>query len=200
MRLFVALELPGSVRDALALWAADALSRHPEVRRLGADHLHVTLCFLGWQSEDAVGEIVEACRGAAGVGPAEGAASSPAGGAAGLSQPALRIDEAIWLPPRRPRVLAVRLAEEGGRVLQLQSHLSGQLEQGGWYVPERRPFLPHVTVARVGARTAMRPFSLPSPPPLSFPASRITLFRSRLSSGGARYEALASVEWGLPPA
>jgi 2'-5' RNA ligase len=181
VRLFVALELPQKMRDALVSWGREALSEQGGVRLLTSDHLHVTLCFLGWQAEEALEPIVAACR-------------SAAGSRAGSLTP----DEAIWLPPRRPRVLAVRLVEEEkeGRVVELQSRLSQLLEAGGWYVPERRPYLPHVTVARVGARTAMRPVAVPSPPPLSFPARRITLFRSRLSPGGARYQGLASVELG----
>jgi len=206
-RLFVALEPPVEVRETLAAWAADALSEHPKVRRLRSDHLHVTLCFLGWQPEDAVMEIVQACRAAAAA-----CQSAPRG--------MLRVSQAIWLPPRQPRVLAVRLVEEGGgegvedgvederdeedeprerrsgRVVRLQSHLSELLERGGWYAPERRPYLPHVTVARVAARNRMRAFDLPTPPPLSFPASRMTVYRSRLTPGGAQYEPLASVELG----
>jgi 2'-5' RNA ligase len=198
IRLFVALEIPGEVRDALVVWGTRALSGHPDVRRLSADHLHVTLCFLGWQREAAVEQIVEACDGVAGA---------PGG--------VLTLEEGIWLPPRRPRILAVRLAEQdradnargrqdnppgsvGGRseVIRLQARLSELLQEGGWYVPERRPYLPHVTVARAGARKAMRPSALPNPPGLSFLATRVTLFRSRLSPGTAKYEGLASVELG----
>jgi 2'-5' RNA ligase len=177
VRLFVGLELPAEVREALIAWGANALSDRLEVRQLGPDHLHVTLCFLGWQAEDAVEKIAEACRSAAGASGGE-----------------LKIEDAIWLPPRRPRVLAVRLADEQGRAVALQSRLSELLEKGGWYVPERRAYLPHVTVARVRARSATRPFTVPSPPPLSFRASRVTLFRSHLCSGGAQYQGLASVE------
>ncbi len=168
------------VRDALVAWGERALGTRPQMRRVASDHLHVTLCFLDWQPVDAVGEVAEACQNIA--------AHAPAG--------SLAVDEATWLPPRRPRVLAVRLCEEDGRVVRLQSQLSERLQAGGWYLPERRQYLPHVTVARARGRAPMRPVDLPDPPRLSFVASRVTLFRSRLGPSGARYEGLASVELG----
>ena len=84
----------------------------------------------------------------------------------------------------------------GGGLAALQSDLSARLAEGGWYVPERRPYMAHVTVARVRRGATLRPMALPSPPPHAFTASRITLFRSRLSAAGARYEALAGVGLG----
>jgi ketosteroid isomerase-like protein len=78
----------------------------------------------------------------------------------------------------------------------VQSELSRTLSEGGWYTPEARPFLAHVTVARV-ARGARAPaIELPSAPAVSFEAARVTLYRSRLSAGGARYEALGTVVLG----
>jgi 2'-5' RNA ligase len=97
----------------------------------------------------------------------------------------------VWLPARRPRVLAVRLEDAGGRLTALQGALSERLHAGGWYEPEQRPYLPHVTVARVGGRARVKPAPLPGPPPLSFTPEWVTLFRSHLSPKGARYEALS---------
>jgi 2'-5' RNA ligase len=95
-------------------------------------------------------------------------------------------------------VLAVRLDDASGALAQAQAALSEALAAGGWYAPEKRPFLAHVTVARgAGARVSevarrggrgLRP-----PPSLAFEGSRITLFRSRLSAAGARYEPLGEV-------
>jgi 2'-5' RNA ligase len=182
-RLFAALELPDEVREALAAWRSKATAEIAGLRPLPDDHLHVTLCFLGWQAESEIPAVIQAC--AAGVIQA---------GAAGAIQapPTLSLGAALWLPPRRPRVLAVRLDDDHGRVAMLQGELSGLLRDGGWYEPEDRPYLPHVTVARAGRRDRVSSAPLPPPPPLFFTASRLTLFRSRLSRQGARYEAL----WG----
>ena len=75
----------------------------------------------------------------------------------------------------------------------LQSQLSAALHAGGFYEPERRPFLGHVTVARVAAGTRPRPAEVPPPPPQRFDATSVTLYRSWLGSGPARYEALDTI-------
>ncbi len=177
-RLFVALELPAEARDSLVRWRSEVLKGAAGLRALADDHLHVTLCFMGWCRAAEIGAIAGVCR--------QLAPGDP---------PTVGLGEARWLPPRRPRVLAVELDDTPGRLSAIQTELSGLLEAGGWYEPERRTYLPHVTVARAGGRRGtVRPSPLPAPPPLSFIASRVTLFRSRLSAAGARYEVLSSVD------
>lgn len=176
-RLFVALELPTVAREALAGWRGPLLSGNG-LRPLGTEGLHVTLCFLGWRPVDEVSAIATACDAVAGV-----------------DQPVeLALASAVWLPARRPRVLAVELEDRGGRLSRLQASLSRALSDGGWYAPEKRPFLAHVTVARVRRHGHVRSIGLPSVPELSFPASSVTLFRSRLSREGAQYERLSEMQ------
>jgi 2'-5' RNA ligase len=179
VRLFVALELPPRVRDALARWGAQALRVTGGLRPLAEDHLHVTLCFLGWQAASEVGPLAAAC--------AQVAACAP---------PPLRLGQPLWLPPRRPRVLAVRLEDSQGGLQAVQAVLSEHLQAGGWYQPEARAYLPHVTVARTGRHGRVSATPLPNPPALSFTGSQVTLFRSVLRPQGVRYEALAGVRLG----
>ena len=180
VRLFVALELPVHVREALIAWR-DGLIRAGGLRPLGAESLHATLCFLGWQTASQVDAIGAAC-----------------GLLAGEPTPELSLGAARWLPPRRPRVLAVDLADPSGALTRAQTTLSGTLAAGGWYEPEKRPYLAHVSVARVtrGARAPRA--ALPPISTLEFRAGRVTLYRSRLSRGGAQYEPLATIELKLP--
>ena len=175
-RLFVALELPGDVRGALIDWRSDALQGAPRLRLIAPEYLHVTLCFLGWQDEAEIPPIADACS----------AAES-------LPVASLALREAIWLPPRRPRVLAVELSDPAGTLRRIQASLSEALHAGGWYEPEGRPHLPHVTVARVPAAAHLGARALPRPPALGFLGREITLYRSHLARGGARYEPLAHV-------
>jgi 2'-5' RNA ligase len=146
------------------------------LRQVAPESLHVTLCFLGSRPETEIDAIAAACA---------VVAAEPA--------PQLVLAEGLWLPPRRPRVLAARLEDRERRLTHLQGELSAALAAGGWYEPEKRPYLAHVTVARVGARLGPRAPELPEPPHIEFTGSRIVLYRSRLSRSGARYEALASV-------
>lgn len=176
-RLFVALDLPSQVRAVLTGWAGQRLAGHTGLRLIDQRSLHVTLCFLGWRSVDEVAEIAAACR-----------ASTP------REEIPLSLASALWLPPRRPRVAAVELVDTTGALARLQAALSDALAAGGFYEPEDRAFLGHVTVARVGRGAGrFRSFPLPPPKPLRFAAEAVTLYRSRLGSGGARYEPLAAV-------
>ena len=176
-RLFVALELPAAPREALFVWTARVLSGRAGLRPVAADALHVTLCFLGSCALDLIAPIAGACEVVAGEPVAE-----------------LTVGRPLWLPPRRPGVLAVELNDLRGGVARVQAALSDALHAGGWYQPEKRPFLAHVTVARVRRGVRVRRQELGSPPALTLTPSTVTLYRSRLGPGGARYEPLHSVE------
>jgi 2'-5' RNA ligase len=178
-RLFVALELPVGVREALASWGA-ALDVLDALRLVGVDALHVTLCFLGMRRVGEIRAIGDACAAAVrGL----GAVSVP-----------LSLGNAVWLPPRRPHVLAVGVEDPQAGLGRVQSALSDALERGGWLVPEARPFLPHTTVGRVRPGSRLRAVELPPPVAEPFVGSTVTLFRSRTGPVGARYEALRSVQ------
>jgi 2'-5' RNA ligase len=169
LRLFVALDLPEPVRDALAGLAATA---DPAVwRPVSRDALHVTLAFLG-------------NRPAADVDAIEGLLP------AGWSAIDLALAGAEILPPRRGRVLSARIDDPSGALAELQATLSARLDAAGLYSPEKRPFHPHATVARLRPRTRPpRSVDLPLEP-LEFTAEAVTLYVSRLHPKGARYEPL----------
>lgn len=181
-RLFVALELAPEAQQALVDWRSRALSGLSGLRMVRPEDLHVTLCFLGSRRATEIEPIGAACGVAAGEPVAES-----------------RFAEAIWLPSRRPRVLAVELEDRDGALARIQAAVSSALVSGGWYAPESRPFLAHVTVARVAKDARIKPASLPAPPGFEFRCSRVTLYRSRLSPAGARYESLRLVELGSAP-
>lgn len=136
----------------------------------------MTLVFLGWQDESAAGRIAHAAF--------EALPHAPA--------PRLAASGVRSVPPRRPRLFALDLEDEDGRATALQAAASDALEAGGWYRPEKRPFWPHVTLARVkrGERAAPMP-ERPAPPVEPFDAAVVTLYRSTLRPQGALYEPLA---------
>ncbi len=85
----------------------------------------------------------------------------------------------------------------------LQAELEEKLVAARLYEPEKRPFWPHVTVARVkpegrGSKRPRRVERAPGglPNALLQPANlvRVTLYRSELQPQGARYTPLAQVE------
>jgi 2'-5' RNA ligase len=172
VRLFVALDLPGAARAALARFR-DAAADGAVWRPLPEQSFHVTLAFLGHRPEEDVEQVVAALR-----------ALAP------WTAPALALGDGLLLPPRRARVLGVALADPDGVLGALQARVAGGLEQAGLYRPEARAFRPHVTVARLrpGARAPRTLDAVPEP--LAFDAGAVTLYRSRLGRGGAAYEQL----------
>jgi 2'-5' RNA ligase len=174
LRLFVALELGEDVRVALADWA-DAAA--PEsMRRVPVDNLHVTLAFLGARPEsdaEAVAGVLEAV-------------SRPVG--------KLIVDEPIWLPARRPGVLAVALRAQRPALAELHADLVAGLTEAIGFAPERRALRPHVTVARVRRGERLDASRVTPPPALGFVPEALALYRSDAVPGGVRYEPLARVE------
>ena len=173
LRLFVALDLPDAARAALADYR-DAVAEPSVWRPVEPAAFHVTLAFLGRRSDDDAARV---------------AALLPDGGAA----PAQRVTGARLRPPRRARVLGVALEDPAGTLGALQAGLSAALAAAGLYVPERRPFRPHVTLARLraGARAPRAIAPEPAPPALAFAGTAVTLYRSDLARSGATYVSLA---------
>jgi 2'-5' RNA ligase len=172
VRLFVALDLPGEARAALARFR-DAAADPAVWRPLRDESFHVTLAFLGHRPEEDVERV-----------------AAVLGRLPPWEPPRLALADGLLLPPRRARVLTVALADPDGVLGALQAAVSAGLAEAGLYEPEARPFRAHVTVARLrpGARAPRQLHG--SPEQLSFGAGPVTLYRSLLARGGAVYEPL----------
>ncbi|HYP56223.1 MAG TPA: RNA 2',3'-cyclic phosphodiesterase [Solirubrobacterales bacterium] len=182
-KLFVALDLPDPARAAIDVWGARELA-DPALRRVAPQSLHITLAFLGWRPEKEIPRLAEIV--------AESVAPAPS---LAFGQPVGR--------PERGRARLFALSVESPAAVTLQAGVEERLVAAGLYEPEKRPFWPHVTVARVKReeRGSKRPARVSKPPgALSkellrpFDAVRITLYRSELQPWGAQYAPLAQVE------
>lgn len=182
LRLFYALDLPDDVRDEIAAWSAREL-RDDALRPVPAESLHLTLCFLGSTPRE---QLADAERQLQRLRPRR-------------VPLALRC-EVVAKPPRRPGLFA--LEAESQEAVELQGKLASALAAAGLYEPERRPFWPHVTVARVRAerggkrlrRVVRRPGPLPEDLVRTFASVRVALYRSNLRPEGARYARLANLD------
>ena len=175
-RLFVALDLPEDARGELEAWRARAFRDQPDLRLVAPEALHVTLVFLGYLEEREIERFA--------------ALLAPPS----IEAPRLCATGVKAVPPRGPaRLFALDLEDDGGRAGAIQGALSGALAGAGLYEPEKRPFWPHVTLARVRKGARVRGLEFPAPPAEPWRAAALTLYRSRLSREGARYEALERV-------
>jgi 2'-5' RNA ligase len=169
-RLFVALPLPDDARQRLSAWQRCELAGAAEARVVPPANLHVTLAFLGARPASDVESVLEVLRDAA-------------------------------RETRRPVLAAVRyrearsvgmvvLDDEEGRATRLAGDVGKGLERLGVYEPERREWLPHVTVLRFRRPPGLAP-SLPELGRVS--PSEVALYHSVLRPTGAQYEIVESV-------
>jgi 2'-5' RNA ligase len=165
------------VASALASWQGEVVVSEPALRAVGSESLHVTLCFLGRLPPEVVEVVAQAMDRLEGR-PARN----------------LALGNALWLPRRHPRVLAVQLLDPLGQVSGLQAELAEALVAAGLFGSEARRFVPHVTVARVHGHARVQPRLLKRPSSAEFDARHVTLYRSHLGGGPARYEALHRTE------
>jgi 2'-5' RNA ligase len=183
-RLFVALDLPEDLRDGLAAWSERELC-DPALRAVRAESLHVTLAFLGYLPEKEIGRLGEIV----------GRLRSPV--------PTIELGDPVAKPSlARARLFALPVSSTGA--VALQTELEKELVAARLYKSEKRPFWPHVTLARVkhAERESKRPMAVEKPPgklpkrllePI-LDDIRLTLYRSELKPQGAKYTPLARVE------
>lgn len=178
MRAFLAIGLPAGLRRAASDAARAMALPEADWRVVREDGLHITIRFLG------------ACDAAARS--RQDAAWLAA--AAGLGPVPLRLRGADALPgPRRPRVIRLGVDDCGGTgvLARLASRIEHAARASG-FPPERRPFAPHVTLARARGDRAVVPALAAIGVVGEFLATTLTLYRSELGPGGARYHEEAS--------
>jgi 2'-5' RNA ligase len=195
MRAFAGLELPTPLRRELDGWSSLLRAAGPPARWVARDALHLTLRFLG--DADADRHLDYALR----LEPRL------------LELPAfeLRTTSPGLLPDRgKPRVVMIALACDGPGLGDLAELCERTARECG-YVPETRPFRPHVTLCRIkdgAASGGRREWSalldrfdpgwrcLSSPP---FTIGETVLFESVPGAGGSRYTPLRRMALrGLP--
>ncbi|MBI4506114.1 MAG: RNA 2',3'-cyclic phosphodiesterase [Chloroflexi bacterium] len=188
LRLFIAFDLPGAVKDELvalqAAWQRTAGETAAVVKWVPIGGVHLTLKFLGAAPPAQVDLIRLALAQAMG----------------GLRALRLRLAAVGVFPgPQRPRVLWVGLAGEVEALAVVQRRVEQALAPLG-YPPEGR-FTPHLTLGRLRdqASTAERRavgqavVALPAPRGASFVLDVVHVIRSELRPSGARYTSLAQV-------
>jgi 2'-5' RNA ligase len=183
----VAVDPPVEVCHELAAWARAAgtglslraeRDGRPPLRLLAPEALHLTLCFLGSRpvSEiDTIAGVLGSCAPHVGE---------------------LRVGAPLWLPPRRPRGLAVEVHDDSGELAALHAEASRAIAAVSDWEPERRRFRAHITLARLGAgfpwRSREQEPQVAATPQLRFTPTAVVLYRSWLSRGGASYEPLVT--------
>jgi RNA 2',3'-cyclic 3'-phosphodiesterase len=177
-RLFVAIELPDHVIDAVGHLQGE-VGRIDGLSWVAPEKLHLTLAFLGevefLRQEELARRLPEA-----------------------QVQPFLLELQGLGVFPRkgRPQVLWAGLAPADPRLFQLHGKIERILIDLG-FEPERRRYQPHVTLARCGPRAGPAMGSILKKQTdfgaAPFRVQGITLFASELQRHGSVYRKLMKV-------
>ncbi|HKW42395.1 MAG TPA: RNA 2',3'-cyclic phosphodiesterase [Gemmatimonadales bacterium] len=176
MRLFLALNLPVAVREALWNVTAPLRDAGMPVKWVRGDGIHVTLKFLGEVADEREPELVAALGRAASGGRALALALGGFG---------------VFPDFRRPRVVWAGIAPEPALEI-LQHRIEQEFAPLG-FPTEARPFRPHVTLGRAAREARARDFAglAAALDRLAFAESALVeavdLMQSTLQSGGAVY-------------
>ena len=179
MRLFVAIEIPEEIREAIAAFLKELRAIAPQVKWVHAENLHLTLKFLGEVEAGKLGAIRNTLA------------------AIRTKHPVTLDFRGLGFFPneKRPRVFWAGI-EASSNLKSLAAGMDHVLHRLGFPL-EDRPFTPHLTLAR---------FSLPGLPAKllastrenesrtfgSTTVSEFHLIESKLKPGGAEYTTLQS--------
>jgi 2'-5' RNA ligase len=177
MRLFLAVDLPDSLRRELGGLQRRLRSSLTGWRWIRAEAIHLTIRFLGEVAEEEDARQRVAWRRAS--------ASCP--------RVRFRVGGTGVFPPRGgPRVLWAGIGgiEPSDGLTRLSEAMERAARAQG-FRPETRPFRPHLTLARAGRRGRPdRPEDSDAAVVGEVEVREVVLFRSRLDPQGARYTRL----------
>ncbi|MBE9505270.1 MAG: RNA 2',3'-cyclic phosphodiesterase [Chloroflexi bacterium] len=184
VRVFVAIELPDNVKRGLGSIIEGLRQRsHAPVKWVSADGIHLTLKFLGEIPAPRVEEVKKAVTTAC----------------IGTPPMRLEIDTLGGFPDTaQPRVVWAGLSGDIEVLSRLAARVDLALAELG-YARESRPFVPHLTVARVRPEASRQAKSelgaavlaAALPEGLWFDAGAVSLMRSQLRPQGALYTRLS---------
>ena len=179
MRLFIAIELPSEIRDALMAFLAELRGLAPRAKWVRTENLHVTLKFLGETDAGKMAAIQNALASVRSAAPVS-----------------LDFHGLGFFPnEHRPRVFWVGM-QASANLKALAETIDQEMHKNGFPL-ENRPFTPHLTLARfeppgmpaqlsaAAKKNAARSFG-------SLTAHEFHLIESKLKPGGAEYATLKS--------
>jgi 2'-5' RNA ligase len=175
LRLFVAVDVPDDVRDALAAAVAPLREQIVGARWTPPENWHMTLKFLGSAPPGSLDRVVNAVREAADE---HRAFRARLGGLGAFPS------------PQRARVVWAGVEDRGGELGALARSVDRSLGALG-FPAEERPFAAHLTLARLKQQASLPPELLAADvTSRPFRVGMVRLYRSHLQRPVARYEIL----------
>ncbi len=182
MRLFIAINVPTAVRDAIFADSAPLRAATAGIKWVAAPSLHVTVKFIGEWPETAVDDV-------------RGAIARAVTGHAPFEVETTTVG--AFPNFRRPRVVWVGMTGET-RLRALASDVDRRCAPLG-IAAESRPFQAHLTLGRAkrelppAEAKALADAADAKRPGRAFAVRTVDLMRSELGPGGSRYSVVAAV-------
>ncbi len=184
MRTFIALEVNQKVREEIASVQTECRKIAPDVKWAKAGNIHITLKFLGEVAPEDIEKIEKAVKRATG----------------GFKDFRVTfIDMGGFPNTKNPRVIWVGISEGKEYVGNLSEAISKELVPCG-FLPEERPFIPHLTIARVKSTKNKRKLvqkieSLRNTDFGEGLIDRVLIIQSKLSPQGPCYSVLKEIKF-----
>jgi 2'-5' RNA ligase len=189
-RTFIALEMSEALQRHLTEVIRQVAQVLPGVRWVDPAGIHLTLAFLGELTDGELGGVKHAVA-----------------SAARQVQPfTYRLSHlGTFGSPRQPRVIWMGIEEASGSLKRLHRLLNQELEQR-YFAVDKRPFAPHLTLARIKA--SLREEELQQlqliltgaqqdlVPHEDYRVEHISVMKSELSRAGAHYSSLQEYRLG----
>lgn len=187
-RLFIAINLPSDIKKKIsdAVASLDSQIDRKIARQIGfrwmePESWHLTVSFLGYQSDEAIGPILKSIKEASG----------------NFTALEIGFEDVVWAPAgKSPRMIWMTGTEKTSNDLAVvKNKLEDSLIKNGVrFKPEARKYNAHLTLARFsdGKNFNDLNIDLASVPrnifkSMDFTAQSIDLMESELEHGGARY-------------
>ncbi|MBN2379284.1 RNA 2',3'-cyclic phosphodiesterase [candidate division WOR-3 bacterium] len=180
MRAFFGIGLPAQIRREVKGFTDNIRSSLPRMKWVEEENLHITLRFLSEVDEKRIPEI-------------SSAASKAAKAVKQFSTILGRLG--AFPNSRKARVFwwgLARGAEDAGQIF---NNLERNLVNSG-FEPERKPYHPHITLARLRNPVPLPVDDFKPPEHLGFPASTFTLYQSILTPQGPIYKVIEEFRLG----
>ena len=178
MRVFLALELPGPIKEYLSMVTKTMSQRVSGVKWVKAEGIHVTLKFFGEIEEKKVQEIVGALQGI---------------NKQHTAMP-VQLKEIKAFPDlMRPRVIVVTFQEGVDNVKAIFHDIESCLLAVG-IQKEKRGFAPHITIGRVKDVAPLLKMNIVPLEEKRFLLDNLVLYQSTLTREGALYAPLKEIK------
>lgn len=184
-RVFIAINLPEKIKDELLRYQKEIDSFFEDfkpIRWTKRENLHITLEFLGYLKEEEILKVKEVLRKLL----------------ENFSAFNAKLIEICYGPKKEkiPRMVWV-IGERKKEISNLKEKLDKELEKSINFKPEKREFIPHITLGRI-RKWQFKAIPLDERPEikkeinLEFKVNSVDLMESKLAPQGAKYTILSS--------